>query len=117
MISSSLLEVKAPKKDVSGFFHLRSKVTEQIGNSAKKKLDDRAKMPVSKTVLRNKNLADRFLLLTHRSNHPQNSRTIEHSNVRAAREVFPHWSQKTITPHCLLLFRIVSRLGYRRAAT
>ena len=27
--------------------------------------------------------------------------------------MFPHWMQKTITHHCLLLFAIVSRLGYR----
>ena len=35
------------------------------------------------------------------------------SNVGAARKVFPLWSQKTITHHCLSLFPIVSRLGYR----
>ena len=33
------------------------------------------------------------------------------SNVGAARKVFPHWSQKTITHHCLSLFPIVSWLG------
>ena len=27
--------------------------------------------------------------------------------------MFPDWSQKTITHHCLALFPIVSRLGYR----
>ena len=35
------------------------------------------------------------------------------SSIGAARKVFPHWSQKTITHHCLSLFPIVSRLGYR----
>ena len=34
------------------------------------------------------------------------------SNV-AARKVFPHWSQKTITHHCLSVFPIASRLLYR----
>ena len=36
------------------------------------------------------------------------------SNVgAAAHKVFPHWSQKTITHHCLSLFPIVSWLGYQ----
>ena len=34
------------------------------------------------------------------------------SYVRAARKVFPHWSQKTITYHCLSLFPIVWQLGF-----
>jgi len=36
---------QSPKKTLSGFsrFRLQSEVTEQIGNSAKKKLDDRTK--------------------------------------------------------------------------
>ena len=34
-------------------------------------------------------------------------------NVGAACKVCPHWSQKAITHHCLSLFSIVSRLGYR----
>ena len=35
-------------------------------------------------------------------------------NVGAACKVFPSWSQKTVTRHCLSwLFCIVSRLGYR----
>ena len=33
--------------------------------------------------------------------------------IGAARKVAPHWSQKTIAHHCLSLFPIVSRLGYR----
>ena len=35
------------------------------------------------------------------------------STVGAARKVFSHWSQKTITHHCLSLFTTISRLGYR----
>ena len=35
------------------------------------------------------------------------------SNVGASGKVFSHWSQKTITHHCLSLFPTVSRLGYR----
>ena len=35
------------------------------------------------------------------------------SHVGAARKVFPHWSQKRITHHCLLLFPTVLRLGYQ----
>ena len=35
------------------------------------------------------------------------------SNIGAARKVFPHWSQKTVTHHCLSLFPTVSRLGCR----
>ena len=34
-------------------------------------------------------------------------------NVGAAHKVFPFWSQKTVTHHCLSLFCIVSKLGYR----
>ena len=41
----------------------------------------------------------------------------KNSNVRAARNMFPYWSQKAetiITHHCLSsLFPIVSRLEYR----
>ena len=37
----------------------------------------------------------------------------KNSNDRAARKLFPRWLQKTITHHCLSLFRIVSLLGYR----
>ena len=39
--------------------------------------------------------------------------TIYFNNVGAARKVFPHWSQKTITSHYLLLFPIVLRLAYQ----
>ena len=35
------------------------------------------------------------------------------SNVGAARKVFPHLSQRTITHYCISLFPIVSWLGYR----
>ena len=34
------------------------------------------------------------------------------SYVRAGRKVFPHWSQKTITYHCLSLFPIVWQLRF-----
>ena len=40
----------------------------------------------------------------------------KNGNVRAARKVFPYWSQKAetiITHHCLSLFPIVLRLRYR----
>ena len=47
------------------------------------------------------------------------------SNVGAARKVFPHWSQKTITHHCFSLFsycftvRLSNQLAFRvrRAGT
>ena len=35
------------------------------------------------------------------------------SNVGAARKVFSHWLQKTLTHRCSSLFPIISRLGYR----
>ena len=61
---------KGPLKNVSEVsnFRLPPKVTEQIRNNAKKKLDDRAKLPVSKTSFkRNKKFSNTFLLLTHES--------------------------------------------------
>ena len=77
------VKLQIPKKRVGVFpFSIVVKSLKQIGNSAKKKLDDRTKMPVTKMVLRNKSSPTRFCC-TRISfqlkliNFPQNSRSIE----------------------------------------
>lgn len=62
------------------------------------------------TEKKNKLLKDRVDLVKEKKN---KEIVILDSNIGAARKVFPHWSQKTKTRHCLSLFPIVSRLGHR----
>ena len=52
-----------------------------------------------------------LLSLENRKKTEQKISLTDPSNVGAARKVFPHWSQETITHHCLSLFPIVSWSG------